>query len=119
MNFIADSIVKGRPYPALARYQARPYTPSWREFGQHKNAMGWDPLGTKQIKQAFDAENQKTAFLPDPRFSKSSRQAVRAESVLKNMPIPNKKTKNIITESLKLNNIDPDAGTLLDENNIL
>jgi len=89
------------------------------KFGQHKNAMGWDPLGTKQIKQAFDAENQKTAFLPDPRFSKSSRQAVRAESVLKNMPIPNKKTKNIITESLKLNNIDPDAGTLLDENNIL
>jgi hypothetical protein len=89
------------------------------KFGQHKNAMGWDPLGTKQIKQAFDAENQKTAFLPDPRFSKSSRQAVRAESVLKNMPIPNKKTKNIIAESLKLNNIDPDAGTLLDENNIL
>jgi hypothetical protein len=89
------------------------------KFGQHKNAMGWDPLGTKQIKQAFDAENQKTAFLPDPRGPKSSRQAVRAESVLKNMPMPNKKTKNIITESLKLNNNDPDAGTLLDENNIL
>ena len=35
MNFIADNIVKGRPYPALARHQARPYTPSWREFGQH------------------------------------------------------------------------------------
>lgn len=35
MNFIADSIVKGRPYPALARHLARPYTPSWREFGQH------------------------------------------------------------------------------------
>jgi len=87
------------------------------KFGQHKNAMGWDPLGTKQIKQAFDIENQKTAFLPDLRAPKSSRQAVRAESVLKNMP--NKKTKNIITESLKLNNIDPDAGTLLDENNIL
>ena len=35
MNFIADNIVKGSPYPALARHQARPYTPSWREFGQH------------------------------------------------------------------------------------
>jgi hypothetical protein len=79
--------------------------------------MGWDPLGTKQIKQSFDIENQKTAFLPDPRGPKSSRQAVRAESVLKNMP--NKKTKNIIAESLKLNNTDPDTGTLLDENNIL
>jgi hypothetical protein len=87
------------------------------KFGQHKNAMGWDPLGTKQIKQSFDIENQKTAFLPDPRGPKSSRQAVRAESVLKNMP--NKKTKNIIAESLKLNNTDPDIGTLLDENNIL
>lgn len=35
MNFVADSIIKGRPYPALARHQARPYTQSWREFGQH------------------------------------------------------------------------------------
>lgn len=35
MDFVADSIVKGRPYPALAVHQARPYTPSWREFGQH------------------------------------------------------------------------------------
>lgn len=35
MNFVADSIIKGRPYPALAVHQARPYTPAWREFGQH------------------------------------------------------------------------------------
>jgi hypothetical protein len=35
VNFIADSIVKGRPYPALARHLARPYTSSWRKFGQH------------------------------------------------------------------------------------
>lgn len=35
MNFVADSIIKGRPYPALARHQARPYTQAWREFGQH------------------------------------------------------------------------------------
>lgn len=35
MNFVADSIVKGRPYPALAVHQARPYTQGWREFGQH------------------------------------------------------------------------------------
>ena len=35
MDFVADSTVKGRPYPALAVHQARPYTPAWREFGQH------------------------------------------------------------------------------------
>lgn len=35
MDFRADSIIKGRPYPALARHQARPYTQAWREFGQH------------------------------------------------------------------------------------
>ena len=35
MNFVADSIVRGRPYPALAVHQARPYTQAWREFGQH------------------------------------------------------------------------------------
>ena len=35
MDFVADSIIKGKPYPALAQHQARPYTPSWREFGQH------------------------------------------------------------------------------------
>jgi hypothetical protein len=35
MEFVADSIIKGRPYPALAVHQARPYTQGWREFGQH------------------------------------------------------------------------------------
>lgn len=35
LKFRVDSIVKGRPYPALAKHQARPYTQSWREFGQH------------------------------------------------------------------------------------
>ena len=35
MDFVADLIIKGKPYPALARHQARPYTQSWREFGQH------------------------------------------------------------------------------------
>jgi len=35
MDFRVDSIIKGRPYPALATHQARPYTQGWREFGQH------------------------------------------------------------------------------------
>lgn len=34
-NFVADSIVKDRLYPAMAKHQARPYTQAWREFSQH------------------------------------------------------------------------------------
>lgn len=34
-NFVADHVVKGRIYPALAQHEARPYTQAWREFGQH------------------------------------------------------------------------------------
>lgn len=35
LNLIADQIVEGKIYPALARHQAKPYTQAWREFGQH------------------------------------------------------------------------------------
>ena len=35
LNLIADRVIKGRIYPALARHQAVPYTQGWREFGQH------------------------------------------------------------------------------------
>jgi hypothetical protein len=35
LNLIADRIVRGKIYPALARHQAEPYTQSWREFEQH------------------------------------------------------------------------------------
>jgi len=35
LNLIADQVVRGRIYPALARHQAQPYTQAWREFGQH------------------------------------------------------------------------------------
>lgn len=35
LNLVADQVLKGRIYPALARHQARPYTQSWREFEQH------------------------------------------------------------------------------------
>ena len=34
-RFVVDRIMKGRAYPALAQWQARPYTQAWREFGQH------------------------------------------------------------------------------------
>lgn len=35
LNLIADNLIKGKIYPALARHQAEPYTQAWREFGQH------------------------------------------------------------------------------------
>ena len=35
LNLLADSVVKGHIYPALAQHQARPYTQAWREFGLH------------------------------------------------------------------------------------
>ena len=34
-RFVVDRIMKGRAYPALAQWQARPYTQAWREFGEH------------------------------------------------------------------------------------
>ena len=92
--------------------------PEGIKFGQHKNALGWDPLGTKQIKQALDPENQKTAFMPDTKRFRPGQSNVRTEQIVKNMPI--KKTTGIITETFKHNTeIDPDKGTMLDENNIL
>ena len=35
LNLIADQVIKGKIYPALAQHQAQPYTQAWREFGQH------------------------------------------------------------------------------------
>lgn len=35
MNFVADRIVRDKAYPALATWSAEPYTPEWRQFGQH------------------------------------------------------------------------------------
>ena len=34
-NFVADRVVRNKAYPALARWQAQPYTAEWRQFVQH------------------------------------------------------------------------------------
>jgi len=34
-NFVADSVVQGKAYPALAKWKATPYTLEWRQFVQH------------------------------------------------------------------------------------
>jgi len=89
------------------------------KFGQHKNAFGWDPTGKKEIDQSFDVENQKSAFLPDPR--RERRLDLAHENVLKNLKRSKYgKSYSIISESITNNKeTDGDAGTLLDENNIL
>jgi hypothetical protein len=86
--------------------------------GQHKNAFGWDVTGKKEIDQAFNPENQKTAFQPDPNFRNSSTIAV--ESFVKKLQSVKGNNVSIITETLNSNNKqDEDSGTILDENNIL
>lgn len=34
-EFVVDTVIKDRMYPNLARWSAQPYTPEWRQFGQH------------------------------------------------------------------------------------
>ena len=34
-NFVADSVIQGKAYPALAKWKATPYTEEWRQFVQH------------------------------------------------------------------------------------
>jgi hypothetical protein len=90
--------------------------------GQHKNAFGWDPTGRKELKQAFDPENQKSTFTPDARRDRTVRPiSTENHDILKHLKSKNK-TSKMLFESLKSNKIDNDAndkGTLLDENNIL
>jgi hypothetical protein len=91
------------------------------KFGQHKNEFGWDPTGKKELDQAFDTQNQKSAFQPDTTLSNSkniNNIAVENHDILKYLK---QKSPKMILESLKNKNKDfnDDNGTILDENNIL
>jgi hypothetical protein len=89
--------------------------------GQHKNEFGWDPTGRKELRQAFNPENQKNAFQPDPNF-RNSVVNIAAENFVRKLKSTKNKNITVITESLKVNETidnDKDAGTMLDENNIL
>lgn len=35
LNLVVDRVLRGKIYPSLAQWEAKPYTPAWREFGQH------------------------------------------------------------------------------------
>jgi hypothetical protein len=91
------------------------------KFGQHKNEFGWDPTGAKTMKQAFNPENQKTAFQPDIQASRLSKPiSTESHDILKYLK--GKKGPKIIIESLKNKQKtaeNNDLGTMLDENNIL
>ena len=94
--------------------------PEGIKSGQHKNALGWDPLGIKQIKQDIKSAGQATTFTPDPRFyrrqSRNSSFATENSDILKKIK---PKGPKIISETFDANKIDTDSGTMLDENNIL
>jgi glycosyltransferase involved in cell wall biosynthesis len=70
---------------------------------------------SKQLKQDFDPNNQKTAFQPDPKV-RTNRNTIKAEHIIKHIPM--RKTAKIITESINAKQ-DRDSGTMLDETNIL
>jgi hypothetical protein len=96
--------------------------PEGIKFGQHKNAFGWDPLGSKQFKQDFNTQNQKAAFEPRPDADRRVKTfSTENINMLKQIGIRRKNTK-IITETLNHQQSvtdNRDAGTMLDENNIL
>ena len=87
---------------------------------QHKNALGWDPTGKKELKQAFNVQNQKSTFEPDTRWDRAVRPvSTESHNIMKYLK--NKQPK-ILFESLnsaKTKQDDLDKGTMLDENNIL
>lgn len=90
--------------------------PEGIKSGQHDNAFGWDPLGTKQIKQAFDPENQKTTFQPNPGATRRTGTWAKTESADILKSIKKQTSVKLLYEDKKS---DSDAGTILDENNIL
>jgi hypothetical protein len=87
--------------------------------GQHANAFGWDPTGRKELKQAFDFSNLNHSFQPSTKERNQPLHATLSKEhndVLKRMQVKTKNTK-ILFESITPD--DKDAGTMLDENNIL
>jgi hypothetical protein len=82
--------------------------------GQHANAFGWDPTGAKELKQQTNIENQRSAFQPTQRERKMSLSKESKDFV--NNLTKNKSTKILFERKIKQ---DVDAGTLLDEKNIL
>ena len=86
------------------------------KFGQHKNEFGWDPFGNKELQQITDLENQTNAFNPVKRERKLALSKESQDLLLK-FKSKNSSTKMLYEQQQTTN--DTDAGTLLDEKNIL
>lgn len=100
---VEDKDVGGRPKEGI-------------KYGQHANEFGWDPTGKKTIDQAFNPENQKTTFQPNPKRRKVT-MTQESQNVLNYYK--NQKGQKIITETFNSASKNTDSGTMLDENNIL
>ncbi len=83
--------------------------------GQHANAFGWDPTGKKELRQAFDFQNLNRTFQPTVRDRKTS--LSKENKDILNRISGKSKTTKMLFENIDARNTD--AGTLLDENNIL
>jgi hypothetical protein len=87
---------------------------------QHKNAMGWDPTGKKELQSLTNPANQKSTFTADTRWDRAVRPvSTESHNIMKYLK--NKQPK-MLFESLKTqkqHDVDSDTGTMLDENNIL
>ena len=87
---------------------------------QHKNAMGWDPTGKKELQSLSNPDNQKSTFTADTRWDRAVRPvSTESHNILKYLK--NRQPK-MLFESLKTqkqHDTDSDRGTMLDENNIL
>jgi hypothetical protein len=64
-NFVADRVVRGKAYPALARWSANPYTAEWRQFVQHwpntVPAELYEHFNTHDVKYTLSDVNSATA----------------------------------------------------------
>ena len=87
---------------------------------QHKNAMGWDPTGKKELQSLSNPDNQKSTFTADTRWDRAVRPvSTESHNIMKYLK--NRQPK-MLFESLKTqkqHDTDSDKGTMLDENNIL
>ena len=64
VNFYFDRLIDGKPYPNLAKHQALPYTPEWREFSKK-----WPFSEPVHFLEYLDQENIKYQLVTTPENS--------------------------------------------------
>ena len=83
---------------------------------QHKNALGWDPTGKKELQSLSNPDNQKSTFTADTRWDRAVRPvSTESHNIMKYLK--NRQPK-MLFESLKTqkqHDTDSDRGTMLDD----